>query len=129
MIDGEEGGSRCSQFPWKQGKAWPGIIWTTRFALWAVWALVQRLTGRQEGEPAHASRHGFRASFRSWCRAKKIPDDVAERCLAHERKDATLAAYDREEVPEDRRKVMERWARFLSGETSADVVPIRAQRG
>ena len=43
-----------------------------------VWDLVQRLTGR-DGEPSMASPHGFRASFRSWCRAKKVPDDVAER--------------------------------------------------
>ena len=56
---------------------------------WAVWELVQRLTGREADQPIVASPHGFRASFRSWCRAKKIASDVAERCLAHERKDAT----------------------------------------
>jgi integrase len=85
-----------------------------------VWALVQRLTGQR------ASPHGFRASFRSWCRAKKVPDDIAERCLAHGREDATQAAYDREEMLEDRRVWMERWAKFLSGEASADVVALRA---
>jgi integrase len=44
-----------------------------------LWDLVQRLTGQG------ASPHGFRASFRSWCRARKIRDDVAERALAHGR--------------------------------------------
>ena len=72
-----------------------------------------------------ASVHGFRASFRSWCRAKKVPDDVAERALAHGREDATQAAYDREEMLEDRRKVMERWASFLSGKDADNVVPLR----
>jgi integrase len=92
---------------------------------WAVWELVQRLTGRAEGEPVEASPHGFRASFRSWCRAKKIASDVAERCLAHERKDATQAAYDREEMLDHRREVMEQWASFLSGADS-NVVVLRA---
>ena len=94
------------------------------------WALVQRLTG-QEGQPSAASPHGLRASFRSWCRAKKVPNDVAERCLAHSRKDQhgrndpVLEAYDREEMLEDRRKVMERWASFLSGKDADNVVPLR----
>jgi integrase len=71
-----------------------------------------------------ASVHGFRASFRSWCRAKKIRDDVAERALPHGREDATQAAYDREEMLEDRRKVMSNWAAFLSG-VDSNVVPIK----
>jgi hypothetical protein len=49
---------------------------------------------------------------------------VAERCLAHERKDATQAAYDREEMLEARRPVMEQWAAFLSGADS-NVVPLK----
>jgi integrase len=89
-----------------------------------VWDLVQRLTGRADSEASMASVHGFRASFRSWCRAKKIRDDVAERALAHGREDATQAAYDREEMLEDRRKVMSDWAAFLSGADS-NVVPIK----
>ena len=60
-----------------------------------------------EGEPSAASPHGMRAAFRSWCRATKVRDDVAERALAHAREDATQAAYDREELLEARREVME----------------------
>jgi integrase len=90
-----------------------------------VWDLVQRLTGRADNEASKASVHGFRASFRSWCRAKKVPDDVAERALAHGREDATQAAYDREEMLEDRRKVMARWALFLSGEDADNVVAFK----
>jgi hypothetical protein len=83
-----------------------------------VWDLVKRLTGQG------ASPHGFRASFCSWCRAKKIRDDVAERALAHGREDATQEANDREEMLEDRRKVMSDWAQFLSGDDS-NVAPIK----
>jgi integrase len=94
-----------------------------------VWTLVQRLTGRDADKPSAASPHGFRASFRSWCRAKKVPNDVAERCLAHERKDATQAAYDREEMLDARRPVMERWARFLANaESDAKVVALSGRR-
>jgi integrase len=91
-----------------------------------VWDLVQRLTGRADNEASMASVHGFRASFRSWCRAKKVPDDVAERALAHGREDATQAAYDREEMLEARREVMEQWAAFLSG---ADSNVVRLKQG
>lgn len=95
-----------------------------------VWDVVQRLTGRADSEVSMASPHGFRASFRSWCRTKKIRDDVAERCLAHGREDATQAAYDRDEMPKDRRKVMERWSRYLSGaDATTNVVPLRARGG
>jgi integrase len=90
-----------------------------------VWTLVQTLTGREVGQPVTASPHGFRSSFRSWCTAKHVPVAVAERCLAHERKDAVQKAYDREEMLEHRREVLERWARFLSGADS-NVVPLRA---
>jgi integrase len=90
-----------------------------------VWNLVQQLTGREAGQPVTASPHGFRASFRSWCTFKKISGEIAERCLAHERKGAVEQAYDREEMLEDRRKVMERWAAFLRGADADNVIPLR----
>ena len=86
---------------------------------WAAWELVQRLTRREADQPIVASPHGMaRATFRSWCTARHVLDAVAERCLAHSRKDATQAAYDREEMLEVRRPVMEQWASFLSGADS-----------
>ena len=102
----------------------PGRRSTGPVTNYPVWALVQRLTG-QEGEASMASPHGMRAAFRSWCTAKKVSSEIAERCLAHGRESAVAAAYDREEMLEDRRKVMERWASFVSGADS-NVVPLRA---
>jgi integrase len=112
--------------PARIGKfVFPGRSNLKPIAHWAVWELVQRLTGREAGEPIAASPHGFRSSFRSWCTARHVPSEVAERCLAHERKDATQAAYDREEMLEQRRDAMERWASFLSGADTSNVVPLR----
>ena len=90
-----------------------------------VWTLVQQLTGREAGQPVTASPHGFRASFRSWCTAKKVRREIAERCLAHGRESAVEEAYDHEEMLKDRRKVMERWAAFLGGAGASNVVPLR----
>ena len=52
---------------------------------------------------------------------------IAERCLAHERKSAVEASYDREEMLEDRRERMEKWARFLSGADADNVVSIKRE--
>jgi integrase len=103
----------------------PGRSNRKPIAHWAMWNLVQTLTGRQKGEPIAASPHGFRSSFRSWATSKKVPSEIAERCLAHERKDAVQAAYDREEMLDHRREVMERWADFLSGRDASNVVSIK----
>ena len=109
--------------PARIGKlVFPGRSSVKPIANCAVWDLVQGLTGRKEGEPSAASPHGMRAAFRSWCRATKVRDDVAERALAHAREDATQAAYDREELLEARREVMESWADFLRG---AEIIPLR----
>jgi integrase len=90
-----------------------------------VWSLVQQLTGREAGQPVTASPHGFRSSFRSWCTARHVPVAVAERCLAHGREGAVAEAYDHEEMLKDRRKVMDRWAKFLSSASADNVVPIK----
>lgn len=57
--------------------------------------------------------HGFRSSFRSWCADEGIDREVAETCLAHVNKNATEAAYQRSDLLDRRRAVMERWAAFL----------------
>jgi hypothetical protein len=79
-----------------------------------------------------APPHGFRASFRSWCTAKKVPSEVAERCLAHESKDRTNAAYDGDEMLEDAARswsggrILERRRRLQRGadETGGGVIKL-----
>ena len=58
---------------------------------------------------------------------RHVPVAVPQRCLAHERKGAVEQVYDREEMPEDRREWMEKWARFLSGADADNVVSIKRE--
>ena len=75
-----------------------------------------------------ATAHGFRASFRVWAAERtNIPRVVCEAALAHTIKDKAEAAYQRSDLFERRRELMERWAAFLS-DRSAAVVDIATGR-
>ncbi len=57
--------------------------------------------------------HGFRSSFKDWCRTSTAyPDEVSELALAHVNSDATRAAYARDELLQQRRKLMADWAKY-----------------
>jgi integrase len=70
--------------------------------------------------------HGFRSTFRDWCAEQtSYPREVAEAALAHTLKDKTEAAYQRGDMFDKRRKLMESWADYcLNGKGNAEVVPI-----
>jgi integrase len=73
-----------------------------------------------------ATVHGFRSTFRDWAGDRTaFARDVIETALAHAVADATEAAYRRSDALEKRRKLMEAWAAFCSGEATADVIPMR----
>ncbi|MCA1777155.1 MAG: HK97 family phage prohead protease [Loktanella sp.] len=58
--------------------------------------------------------HGFRSSFRTWSRKQgRYSYDVMELALAHE-KDALTAAYERDDLLEERRPLMADWADFVT---------------
>jgi len=79
---------------------------------------------RELGIPAVP--HGFRSSFRQWAAERtNIPREVAEEALAHVNTNKVEAAYQRSDLFERRRDLLEAWAGYLATET-ADVVPIRA---
>ncbi|WP_380057433.1 tyrosine-type recombinase/integrase [Falsihalocynthiibacter sp. SS001] len=60
--------------------------------------------------------HGFRSSFRTWCaEATETPREVAEMALAHETGNKVERAYRRTDFLEQRRVLMERWAKYVSG--------------
>ncbi|MDE0139347.1 MAG: tyrosine-type recombinase/integrase [bacterium] len=61
------------------------------------------------------SPHGMRSSFRNWCSETGVDRQVAERALAHQVRSATEAAYNRTDLFERRREVMERWGEYLAG--------------
>ena len=69
--------------------------------------------------------HGFRSSFRDWCaEATDTPREIAEAALAHTDGTKTERAYRRTDYLDQRRGLMEQWARFVTGR-SAGVVPLR----
>lgn len=62
----------------------------------------------------HSDAHGFRSSFRDWASENGYPRDLAERALAHTVKNQVEAAYHRTDLLEQRRPMMEDWAKFLT---------------
>ena len=56
--------------------------------------------------------HSFRTSFRSWCAEMGINREVAEMALAHEA-GSVEKAYQRSDLLEQRREVMQAWADYL----------------
>ena len=75
-----------------------------------------------------ATAHGFRSSFRVWAVERtNISREVCEAALAHTIKDKAEAAYQRSDLFDRRRELMERWAAYLS-DKPADVVSIQTGR-
>ena len=60
--------------------------------------------------------HGFRSSFRDWAADNSYSTDIAEAALAHVVGDATTRAYQRGDLLERRRAMMEAWAVFIVGD-------------
>ena len=68
--------------------------------------------------------HGFRSSFRDWAsELTNAPRDVMEAALAHTVRDKVEAAYNRTDLFERRRTLMDQWASYLDG-TAGAVVPM-----
>ena len=61
-----------------------------------------------------ATPHGLRSAFRSWCADTAVERPVAEACLAHTVR-GVEGAYQRSDVLDRRREVMEAWGRYIDG--------------
>ena len=73
-----------------------------------------------------ATVHGFRSSFRDWAgEATAFPREVAEQALAHVVGSAVEQAYRRGDALEKRRALMDDWGGYLTGDSAANVVPLR----
>lgn len=69
--------------------------------------------------------HGFRSTFRDWAADTGKPRDIAEAALAHTVGDKVEAAYQRSDLLERRRKLMEQWAAFCATPPAgANVIPL-----
>ena len=58
--------------------------------------------------------HGFRASFKSWAGDTGVNREIAEAALAHTLGNAVEQAYNRTDLLERRRDVMQAWADYLA---------------
>jgi integrase len=64
--------------------------------------------------------HGFRSTFRDWAAERTAyPREIAEKALAHTIGNETEAAYQRGDLLEKRRKLMQAWADYCSRESQA----------
>lgn len=77
---------------------------------------------------AGVTAHGFRATFRTWIAERTTyPHEVAEAALAHTQGDKVVAAYQRGDLFEKRRRLMEEWASFVTTpDARGDVIALRS---
>ena len=60
--------------------------------------------------------HGFRSTFRTWAaECTSAPHEVAEAALAHSTGSKVVVAYQRGDLFEKRRQLMEDWAAYVAG--------------
>lgn len=86
---------------------------------------------KEVGEDAGLTAHGFRSTFKDWCRtATAYEDELSELALAHVFGDATRLAYARDGLIDRRRLLMADWAHFCEhGKAkSGTVVAIGGQK-
>lgn len=63
--------------------------------------------------------HGFRSTLSTWCAdSTAYPVEVREMALAHSIGDDTIAAYQRSDLFEKRRALMQDWAKFVNSKPS-----------
>jgi hypothetical protein len=74
--------------------------------------------------------HGIRAAFKTWATERtNYPREVVELCLSHVQGDPLERAYQRGDILEKRRRLMQEWADFCENgeqQSETNVVPSRA---
>ncbi|MFN3722867.1 MAG: tyrosine-type recombinase/integrase [Paracoccaceae bacterium] len=85
-------------------------------------ATMGRLMERKE---LTARPHGFRTSLRVWlAEVTDAPHEVAELILAHATGNKVVNAYRRTDFLEQRRALLARWAQYVTGKSSGQVVKL-----
>ncbi|WP_423380308.1 tyrosine-type recombinase/integrase [Burkholderia sp. LMG 32019] len=79
-------------------------------------AFLRRVKAESDTPDRVATAHGFRSSFRDWASEHGFARDLAERALAHAVRNQVEAAYHRTDLMEQRRPLMEAWAKHVSSE-------------
>ncbi|MDR5765522.1 MULTISPECIES: site-specific integrase [unclassified Caballeronia] len=93
-------------FPSPHGKVLSDMVLTS---------FLRRVEAKSDTPGRIATAHGFRSSFRDWSSEHGYARDLAERALAHTVANKVEAAYHRTDLLEQRRPLMEAWARHIFG--------------
>jgi len=94
-------------------------------------SLSQLMRGmRERGEiQVEAVPHGFRSTFRDWgAEQTSYPDEIRKAASGHTVGDSVQQAYQRTDLLEKRRRMMDDWAKFLdqaSGKPSVNVTQLK----
>lgn len=75
--------------------------------------VLMRLLGRA------VTMHGCRSTFRDWCAEHGVDHTVAEKCLMHAVGSEVVQAYQRSDLLEQRRPVMQAWADAICAKCEA----------
>lgn len=73
-----------------------------------------------------ATMHGMRASFRTWASDRGFNADAAELCLAHVIGTKTTRAYNRDEMLEQRAKLLQAWGDYCTGVSNVVALQVAA---
>lgn len=99
------------------------------------WKIKAPLTGAaclkllHDMEHDDLTTHGFRSTFRDWAAEQTgFPSRIAEAALAHVVGDKTEAAYQRGDLLEKRRLLMQAWADYCGRAKSGKVVQLRQRQ-
>jgi integrase len=93
-------------------------------------ALIAALERMQDGVTQDGvTVHGFRSSFRTWAAERtNYPREICEVALAHTVGDETERAYQRGDLLDKRRRLMEQWSAFCRSKPrskSSNLLPLR----
>ncbi|MEO0851355.1 MAG: integrase, partial [Pseudomonadota bacterium] len=80
-------------------------------------------------EPTTATVHGMRSTFRDWCEEQtSFPHAVKERALAHTVRNQVEAAYNRTDLFDKRRDLMDAWGRFAVETDISNVIQLENRK-
>lgn len=94
-------------YPWQAEvllKRWNDLYTATSSQIVAA---LRQLTG------GDYTMHGFRSTFSTWCADNGEDQEVREACLNHKPTNSVIAAYQRSNMLERRRVLLQKWADYL----------------
>ena len=95
----------------------------------AINKLLKGVVEKVLGKDAKATAHGFRSTFRTWGSDEtdaKFSPEALELCLAHIEANKVVAAYNRAQMANERKRILKAWNDYCSGvKDEANVVPFK----